>query len=34
MSTEKSYYNIFPDNREFYLLDYYENIQNFNTTNL
>ena len=29
----KNYYNTFPKKRDFYFLDSYENIKNFNTTN-
>ena len=29
----KNYYNVFPEKRDFYFLDSYENIKNFNTTN-
>ena len=31
--SKTNYFDSFPDNREFYLLDSYENIKNFNTTN-
>ena len=30
---QKNYYNIFPENRDFYLLDSYEKIKDFETTN-
>ena len=30
---EINYFNIFPDNRDFYFLDLYEKIKDFNTTN-
>ena len=30
---QKNYYNIFPENRDFYLLDSYEKIKDFRTTN-
>ena len=29
----KNYYDVFPEKRDFYFLDSYENIKNFNTTN-
>ena len=30
---QKNYYNVFPENRDFYLLDSYEKIKDFRTTN-
>ena len=29
----KNYYNTFPENRDFYFLDFYEKIKDFKTTN-
>ena len=33
MNPKKNYYNVFPKNREFYLLDSYEKIKDLETTN-